>query len=98
MVARVAGAREAVASPSVWSPTMWTFSARHRRELAPEACRSRRRTAARALRSSRLGIDEVRRADLRDVHLQARVLAHEHARGAGVVEVDVREEQVADVA
>ena len=39
----------------------------------------------------------MRRADLGDVHLQAGVLAHEHARGAGVVEVDVREQQVADV-
>ena len=40
----------------------------------------------------------MRRADLRDVHLQRRVLAHERAGGAGVVEVDVREEQMADVA
>src|SRR5262249_19051599 len=32
------------------------------------------------------------------MHLQPRVLAHEHARRARVVEVDVREEQVPDVA
>ena len=37
------------------------------------------------------------RADLRDVHGQARVLADEDARCPCVVEVDVREEQVRDV-
>ena len=31
------------------------------------------------------------------MHLQARVLADEHACGAGMVEVDVGEQQVADV-
>jgi hypothetical protein len=31
------------------------------------------------------------------VHLQSRVLAHEHARGAGVVEVDVGQQQVPHV-
>ena len=39
----------------------------------------------------------MRRADLGDVHLEPRVLADEHACGARVVEVDVREEQVPDV-
>ena len=39
----------------------------------------------------------MRRADLRDVDLQRRVLADEHTRGARVVEVDVREEEVPDV-
>src|SRR5215210_3688931 len=43
------------------------------------------------------GIDEVRRADLRHVHAEPGVAAHEDARGARMVEVDVREEQVADV-
>ena len=40
----------------------------------------------------------MRRADLGDVHLQRGVLPHERACGAGVVEVDVREKEVADVA
>ena len=57
----------------------------------------RRRAGARSPRAARR-VDEVRRADLRDVNLQRRVLAHERARGAGMVEVDVREEQVPDVA
>ena len=39
----------------------------------------------------------MRRADLGDVHLQAGVLADEHAGGAGMVEVDVREQQVPHV-
>jgi hypothetical protein len=39
----------------------------------------------------------MRRADRRDVHLQLRVLAHEHSCRARVVEVDVREQQVRHV-
>ena len=39
----------------------------------------------------------MRRADLGDVHLQTRVLADEHAGRARVVEVDVREQQVAQI-
>ena len=39
----------------------------------------------------------MRGAELGDMDLELRVLAHEHARGAGVVEVDVAEEQVAQV-
>jgi hypothetical protein len=39
----------------------------------------------------------VRRADLGDVDLETRVLPNEDTRGAGVVEVDVAEEEVADV-
>ena len=42
-------------------------------------------------------VDEVRRADLGDVHLEPRMLAHENARRPGMVQVDVREKQVADV-
>ncbi len=42
-------------------------------------------------------VDEVRCADLRDVHLKPRMLADEHACRPRVVEVDVREKQVADV-
>jgi hypothetical protein len=40
-------------------------------------------------------VDEMRGADLGDVDLQLRVLTDEDARGPGVVEVDVAEEQVA---
>ena len=43
------------------------------------------------------GIDEVRRPDRGDVHRQLRVLLHEHAGGARVVEMDVREQQMAHI-
>src|SRR4051812_22392156 len=42
-------------------------------------------------------VDEVRRTDLRHPHGKARVAADERARRAGMVEVDVREQQVPDV-
>ena len=42
-------------------------------------------------------VDHVRGSDLRDVNLQRRMLADERARRAGVVEMDVREEQMPDV-
>ena len=62
----------------------------------PRAGRTRRRRGG--ARSPRAGrVDDVRRADLGDVHAQPGVLADERAGGAGVVEVDVREQQVADV-
>ena len=38
------------------------------------------------------------RSDRGDPYLQRQLLAHERAGGAGMVEVDVREEQMADVA
>src|SRR3954463_11409879 len=41
-------------------------------------------------------VDDMRRADLRDVDADVRVLPEEVPRGAGVVEVDVRQEQVPD--
>src|SRR5581483_10094518 len=41
-------------------------------------------------------VDEVRRADLGHPHGQLRVAADDGARGAGMVEMDVREKQVAD--
>src|SRR4051812_28109757 len=68
----------------------------HRRELAPEPVEV---VAVESTRASleTAGVDQVRRADLRDVHLQLGVLADEHARGACMVEVDVGEQQVADV-
>ena len=65
-------------------------------ELAPEPVEVVAvQTPRAALEPTR--VDEVRRADLGDVHLEAWVLAHEHSSGTGVVEVDVREQQVPDV-
>src|SRR5439155_22327611 len=43
-------------------------------------------------------VDEVWRADLRHVHLQVRMPPHEGPRRAGVIEMDVREQDVADIA
>ena len=42
-------------------------------------------------------VDEVRRADLRDVHLQRGMLAHESAGCPRVIQVDVAQQQMADV-
>src|SRR5919201_5002625 len=69
---------------------------RHRRQLTPELVeRVAVEPPGAPLQAGR--IDEMWGADLRDVHLQPRVLAHEHAGRARVVEVDVREQQVAQV-
>jgi hypothetical protein len=69
---------------------------RHRRELAEELVEGVAVEAAgAALEPAR--VDQVRRADLRDMNLEVRLLADEDARGAGVVEVDVAQQQVADV-
>src|SRR6266511_2586404 len=43
------------------------------------------------------GVDNVRRADLGDVHLDVRVRAHDVPGCPCVVEVDVREEQMPDL-
>ena len=43
------------------------------------------------------GIDEVRSADLGDVDLEPGMLAHEHACGSRVIEVNVREQEVTNV-
>ena len=43
-------------------------------------------------------VDDVRRPDLGDVHRELRMLAHERPGGARVVEVDVGQEQVPEVA
>ena len=40
----------------------------------------------------------MRRADLGNVHLEAGMLANQRARRAGVVEMDVREQKMAQVA
>jgi len=67
------------------------------RELAPELVEGVAVETARA-RLEACRVDEVRRTDLRHVHGQLRVLADERARGACVIEVDVREQQVPEVA
>ena len=68
----------------------------HRRELAPEVVERIAVEAASAVFQLRR-VNEMRGAELRDVDLELRVLAHEDARGAGVVEVDVAEDQVTQV-
>src|SRR5436190_5202340 len=63
------------------------------RELAPEAVERVAVEPPRApLEPAR--VEEVRRADLRDVHAQGLVLPDERPRGARMVEMDVRQEQV----
>ena len=69
---------------------------RDRRELAPERVEQVAVQPPRASLEAG-GLDEMRRADRRDVHLEARMLADQDARRARMVEVDVREEQMPDV-
>ena len=69
---------------------------RYRRDLAPE------RVEVVAVQPPRTllepgRIDQVRRPDLGDVHLEPGMLSDEHAGGARVVDVDVRDQQVAQV-
>ena len=69
---------------------------RHGRELAPELVEGVAVEPARArLEPGR--VDEMGGPDPRDVHLQRRVLAHEHSGSARMIEVDVRQEQMPDV-
>jgi hypothetical protein len=91
----VAGAREAVEVEHAAADGV-DVCLRHGHELAPEAVEVVAVEPPSAALEPR-GVDEVRRADLGDVHLQARVLPHERARGARMVEVDVREQQVTQV-
>ena len=95
MVPRVAGGREALEPEDPVSDRV-DVRLRDRRELAEERVERRSVESPRARLELRR-ICEVRRSDLRDVHLEPRVLADEHARGARVVEVDVGEQQVAEV-
>ena len=67
-----------------------------RRELAPEVV-ERVAVEPPGAGLELRGVDEVRRADLGHVHLQRRMLAHEHSRGPRMVEVDVGEKKVAKV-
>ena len=66
------------------------------RELAPELV-ERLSVQPAGARIELRRIDEVRCADLGDVHLEPWVLPDEDARRSGVIEMDVREEQVPDV-
>ena len=67
-----------------------------RGELSPE------RVETVTVEPSRAGlepfrVDEMGCTDRGDVDLESRMLADEHSGGPGVVEVDVRQEQVAEV-
>ena len=66
-------------------------------ELAPERVEGVPVQAAGA-RLEACRIDDVGGADLGDVDEQPGMLAHERSRGTGVVEMDVREEEAAQVA
>ena len=96
VVARVPGAREALEPEDVVADDADVLRG-HGHELAPEPVERVAVEPARA-RLEPARIDQVRRADGRDVHLECRVLADDRACGAGVVEVDVGEQEVADVA
>ncbi len=68
----------------------------HRRELAPERVEETAvEPSCRALEPGR--VDEMRRPDRRDPDRELRVLAHDRPGRTGMVEMDVGEEQVADV-
>jgi len=68
----------------------------HRRELAPERVERLTVEAARGTFEPRR-VDEMRRPDLGDPDGQPRVTANERAGRPRVVEMDMREHQVADV-
>src|SRR3954451_3243650 len=69
---------------------------RHGHELAPEPVEVVRVEPTRArLQAGR--IDEVRRTDLADVHRELRVPMHESAGRAGVVQVNVRQDEMAEI-
>src|SRR6266498_969628 len=68
----------------------------YRRELAPERVELVAVEPSRARLEARR-VDEVRGADLRDVHPQPRMLADERACRARVVEMDMREQQVSEL-
>jgi hypothetical protein len=68
----------------------------HRLHVAPQVVVQRAEHPPRA-RHQAGRVDEVARTPLVHPHRQPRVLPYERARRAGVVEVDVRQEQVAQV-
>ena len=84
------------ASPTTSSPTIWMFSS-GTGTSSPTACRTHHHRASGArLQTARL--DEMRCADPGHVDPERGVLAHESSCGAGVIEVDVGEQQMSDVA
>jgi hypothetical protein len=95
VVRRVPGRREAIEAEDVFADDVHVLL-RYRREFAPERVE---RVAVQPSRASfeALGRDQVRCPDLRDVHLERRVLADEYAGGARVVEVDVAEQQMVNI-
>ena len=95
MVRRVAGRGEALEPDDLVADDVDVLR-RDGGELAPECVERVAVESARARLELRR-IYDVRSPDLGDVHLQAGVLADERACGAGVVEVDVREEQVPQI-
>src|SRR3954470_6400634 len=88
VVTRVPLRREAI-EPKDSSRDYADVLLRDRRELTPERV-ERVAVESPGARLEPAGIGKMRRADLRDVHLQFRVLSREHACSPGVVEVDVR--------
>ncbi len=96
VMARVSRAREALEADDAISDDPDVLLG-HWHELAPETVeRVTVEPAGTGLESR--GVDQVRRSDCRDMDLEGRELAHERARGAGVVEVDVRKEEMPDLA
>src|SRR5262249_17089250 len=95
VMARVAGSREADEIQHALADDA-DVCLRHRGQLAPQVVERIAVEPARA-RLQPARVEGMRRADRRHVHLERRVLAHQDAGGAGMVEVDVREQQVTDV-
>ncbi len=95
VVRRVAGSGEAV-QPEHALPHDVEVLLRNGRQLAPERVERVAVEAPRAPLEPRR-VDQVRRADFRHVHLQIGMLTDEHPRGARMVEMNVRQEQVAQV-
>ena len=84
-------------SPTTSSPDHADVRLGHGRQLAPELVERVAVQAPRArLEPGR--VDDVRRADLRDMDDQPGVLPHERPGRSGVVEVDMGEEEVMQVA
>src|SRR5438552_3848819 len=95
VVGGVAGGREAVEPEHAVADDVDVLL-RDRSKLAPQRVEGVAVEPPRACLEPR-GMDEGRSADPGDVHLQAGMLPDEDASRAGVVEVDVREQEVADV-
>ena len=95
VVPRVTGGRKAF-EPDHVSPDDLDVPFRNGGELAPHRVERFAVQPPRA-RLEPARVDEVGRADLRDVDAQAGMLADEDPGGARVVEMDVREQEVTEV-